>query len=191
MDIIIDPEFEQLLPPLAADELAELEKSLSEDGCIQPLVVWEGQYILVDGHNRYRLCQKLGVPFQTVNKGFGSREQAMCWMYTTKLARRNLNSEMLIFCRGRHYELEKRTWGRSDGLNTKVKGQNAPLLSTAERLGKIYSVDPMTIKRDAKVAKAIDAIGQTSGAAKAKLLCGEAKSTKSICRSWPRLHPML
>lgn len=180
MNIIVDAEFEKLLPALSNEELAGLEAALLADGCLHPLVVWEGKDILVDGHNRYRLCQKHNIPFSTMNRAFETRDEAMCWMYASQLARRNLNTELMTYCRGRHYELEKMTRGGERGNQyTKLpKAQNALLANTAKKLGKLYGVDPATIKRDAKVARAIDAIGKQSPPAKDKLLSGEVKVNK-------------
>ena len=48
--IQIDPEFKALIPPLSADESAQLEANLVADGCRDPLVVWGDT--LIDGHNR-------------------------------------------------------------------------------------------------------------------------------------------
>jgi 16S rRNA G966 N2-methylase RsmD len=38
--VTIDPEFKSLIPPLAPDELAQLEANILRDGCRDPLVVW-------------------------------------------------------------------------------------------------------------------------------------------------------
>ena len=44
---IIDPEFRDLLPPLAADEFAKLEANILKDGCTTPIVLWQG--LIADG----------------------------------------------------------------------------------------------------------------------------------------------
>jgi len=61
----------------------------------------------------------------------------------------------------------------------KTKGQNDLSFSdisgsTAKRLAAQYRVSAKTINRDAKVAKAIESIGEVSGPAKNKILSGEA-----------------
>jgi hypothetical protein len=53
MELTIDPRFKSLIPPLSAEELAQLESNIVADGCRDPLVVWNGYGILVDGHNRH------------------------------------------------------------------------------------------------------------------------------------------
>lgn len=92
--IIIDKEFEDLIPPLTADEYTMLEKSILSDGCRDPLVVWDG--ILVDGHNRYKICRKYNISFSTVNHTFNDRDEAKLWMMHNQLARRNLNDAQRI-----------------------------------------------------------------------------------------------
>ena len=61
-DVQIDPEFAALIPPLSRDELAQLERSLLEEGCCDPLLLWRGK--LIDGHNRLALCRKHRLPFR-------------------------------------------------------------------------------------------------------------------------------
>ena len=40
MNIVIDPEFKELIPPLTDDEFKQLEANLLRDGCKEPLTVW-------------------------------------------------------------------------------------------------------------------------------------------------------
>lgn len=88
MEITIDPEFKALIPPLAADELRQLEENILRDGCRDPLVVWNG--ILIDGHNRHEICTRHGLPFETTVMDFADREEAKVWMINNQLGRRNL-----------------------------------------------------------------------------------------------------
>ena len=47
--LIIDSELERLIPQLSHDELELLEKSILEEGCLEPLYVWNGT--ILDGHH--------------------------------------------------------------------------------------------------------------------------------------------
>ena len=89
-DLAVDPEFRDLIPPLNEEELKLLEESLVADGCESPLTVWNG--VIIDGHNRYAICRKHGIPFSIQEKNFSSRDDAMLWMLRNQLGRRNLNS---------------------------------------------------------------------------------------------------
>lgn len=90
MPFTIDPEFQSLIPPLKPEERTELERSIEREGCRDPLVVWSGQDILLDGHNRYAICQKLGKPFNTTGLSFPDRDAAKVWIIENQFARRNL-----------------------------------------------------------------------------------------------------
>ena len=144
-NIIIDPEFKALIPPLAPEELAQLEANIIKDGCRDPLVVWplpeyiedgvvlakyedrehicendegyvygwhlnlpedsdddetifEGEWpcILIDGHNRYDICNRNDIEFQTVEMEFESKAHARIWMRDNQKGRRNLNDAWVI-----------------------------------------------------------------------------------------------
>lgn len=85
----IDKEFQSLIPPLTAEEYAGLEESILSEGCRDALVVWGDT--LIDGHNRYEICTKHGIPFDTVEMDFPDRDAVMLWMMRNQLSRRNLN----------------------------------------------------------------------------------------------------
>ncbi|MBR1436893.1 MAG: hypothetical protein IJ587_00010 [Synergistaceae bacterium] len=87
--MIIDKEFAELIPPLTVEEYKGLEESILSEGCRDALVVWNDT--LIDGHNRYKICQAHGVPFQTVQKNFADRDEALLWIMRNQLSRRNLN----------------------------------------------------------------------------------------------------
>src|SRR5690606_32142943 len=54
------------------------------------LVLWGD--VLVDGHNRYGICQKHGLPFNTVqNTRFKSMEDVHLWMIEQHLGRRSVS----------------------------------------------------------------------------------------------------
>jgi hypothetical protein len=87
--ITIDPEFESLFPPLADEEFAALEESILREGCRHRLILWNG--LIVDGHNRYKICMKHGRPFETTElERRDTRESVIAWMIDNQLARRNL-----------------------------------------------------------------------------------------------------
>lgn len=89
-DITILPELQAYIDPLTPDEYEALERSILTEGCRDALVLWGN--VLVDGHNRYRICQQHGVPFQTVhNTGFQSLEDVQLWMIDQHLGRRSIS----------------------------------------------------------------------------------------------------
>lgn len=86
-------DFHDLIPALSEDEYRQLEANLKAEGCRDALVVWpkDGQLILVDGHNRYRICRREGIAYRVVERAFEDELQAMLWMIQNQRSRRNLN----------------------------------------------------------------------------------------------------
>ncbi len=90
MNIVVNAELQAYIDPLTAEEHEALERSLLAEGCRDALVLW-GE-VLVDGHNRYGLCMKHGLPFQTVqNPRFKSIDDVHLWMIDQHLGRRSVS----------------------------------------------------------------------------------------------------
>lgn len=90
MGVRIDSEFQLLIPPLTNDEFLRLEKSILAEGVRDPLITWNGT--IIDGHNRYHICEKHGIEFKTVEHKFTSRDAAKIWIIENQFGRRNLSS---------------------------------------------------------------------------------------------------
>ena len=65
-----------------------LEADILKHGCLTPIVTWNN--IIVDGHIRYAICEKYGLPFETVKLEFDTLDDAMFWAWTHQDNRRNL-----------------------------------------------------------------------------------------------------
>ncbi|WP_233236796.1 hypothetical protein [Bordetella sp. LUAb4] len=90
MSITINEELRAYIDPLTEDEYAALERSLLAEGCRDALVLWGD--VLVDGHNRYAICQKHEIPFNTIqNPRFQSLEDVHLWMIDNQLGRRSVS----------------------------------------------------------------------------------------------------
>jgi MT-A70 len=94
MTITIDSEFKNLTARLQPDELAQLEANLMAEGCRDPLVTWHG--ILIDGHNRYEICERRGIKYRTVEVALASRDHVLLWIEENQLGRRNISEDMRI-----------------------------------------------------------------------------------------------
>lgn len=86
----ISERFKNLIPPLASDELAQLEENIIADGCRDPLVTWNGT--LIDGHNRFEICTRNGIDFKIVEKEFPDESAAMLWIIDNQKGRRNMSN---------------------------------------------------------------------------------------------------
>ncbi len=87
---IVLPELAGLLPPLSGEQLAALEADLLQNGCYSPVIVNE-DLVIVDGHNRQRLCEEHGLPYQMAVFAFEDLLEAKQWALDTQKGRRNLD----------------------------------------------------------------------------------------------------
>ena len=101
--LIIDEEFRTLIRPLRRDEYQQLEINLSVDGCRDPIITWNR--IIIDGHNRYEICNRRHIPYAVTEMKFDSREDAVIWICTNQLGRRNITEETRKYLIGKQYEL--------------------------------------------------------------------------------------
>ena len=148
-DLIIDPEFAALIPPLTSDEFSGLEKSILEEGCRDAIIVWGN--IIIDGHNRFNICSKHNIPYRTEYRDFPNREAAMLWMLQNQLSRRNLNDfqrvEMVRKCeQAVKTQAEQRMLkGKSDPREKFLKGR------ATDELGELAGVSHKTYEHAAAV----------------------------------------
>ena len=88
---VIAPAFAELLPPLTDEQYAALETDILQNGCYSPIIVNEDN-VIVDGHHRYEICEKHGIPYQMTVFSFEDDLEARQWALDTQKARRNLST---------------------------------------------------------------------------------------------------
>ncbi len=109
------PEMEQLLPPLSAEQFSALESNILENGCYAPIIVNE-EMVIIDGHNRFRICEKHGPPYKMPVFSFTDLLEAKQWALDTQKGRRNLEKWEL----GKQNCLETETGDRGEGESESV-----------------------------------------------------------------------
>lgn len=157
MTLNIDQEYKALIPPLSAEEFAQLEANILRDGCLHPIVTWEET--IIDGHNRYAICKKHDLPFKIITMEFDDRDAAMDWMDTNQLGRRNLSPVDFKLALGRRYNRTKKTQGTNNQhvQAQSEKDQNDTFQNTAAKLATQHGVSEATVKRAGKLAEAVEA----------------------------------
>lgn len=84
------PEVEKLLPPLSAEQFSSLESDILKNGCYAPIIVNEDMTV-IDGYNRFRICEKHNLPFTMLVFSFPDLLEAKQWALDTQKGRRNLD----------------------------------------------------------------------------------------------------
>ena len=109
ISITVVAELKAYIPPLTKEEFLLLEQNILAEGCREALILWQNaeQFILVDGHNRYEICQKHQIPYKTITKSFTDIETVKNWMIQNQLGKRNITEEVKSYLRGLQYKSEK------------------------------------------------------------------------------------
>lgn len=189
-NIKILPELKALIPPLTMAEYDLLESSLLTEGCREAIILWENkdEFVIVDGHNRYKICQEYSIDFKFQLKEFENLESVKEWMFVNQLGKRNLTELQKSYLRGLQYENEKqktynianlKPFAEVDNVSTSVEQQN-----TSERLGELHKVSSRTIIRDEKFALGLNALTSDDSELKHKILNGEIKVATSFIQKF-------
>lgn len=182
MSIIIDPEFQALIPPLSVDEYTQLEKNIVKDGIRDALIVWpqgNGNSILIDGHNRFQIsAAHAGIRFEVKEKNFKDRDEAILWIIDNQLGKRNLQlfdrgvlelkKQSVLSKKAREISLSNLKQGISDGQKSDARGR------VDEQIGKAIGASRDTVRKIETIEK------KAPESVKEQVRSGE----KSINQAW-------
>jgi len=186
----IDEDFRDLMPPLSKEAYVQLEQSILGEGCREPLVAWEceGKTILLDGHNRYAICEANNIPYRTVVKTqaeIPDREAAMDWIDRNQLARRNLTPRQFTMVLGRRYNRQKQTHGgdrKSSGRNDHL---NPDAGKTAEKIAQEHGVNERTVRRAGEFVKAVEKAKEHDPDIEQKIVQGKVSRKEVLAKAKP------
>ena len=179
----IKPEFEQIIPPLSKEEFAQLEENILKLGKItDPIQVWKG--FIVDGHQRYKILQKHPeIIFATFEMDFDSEEEAIAWICSSQLGRRNITEIHREYLIGKRYSKEKDIRGGDrKSEEAKSMGQNDPLISphiTRAKVAQESNVTETKVRRSEILANGIDAAEAEHPGIRDMILSGAIKPQKN------------
>ena len=183
----INPKFEQIIPPLTADEFAQLEENILKLGKItDPIQVWNG--VIIDGHHRHKILKKHPeIEYSTMEMPFECEAEAIAWICCAQLGRRNINEMHRDYLLGKRYSAEKEfRGGDRKSEPQKSKAQNEPLISThvtAERIAQENNISKSTVRRAEYLANGIDAAEEEHPGIKEMIFSGNITPSKNeVCR---------
>ncbi len=178
-DITVLPELQAYIDPLTPDEHDALERSILEEGCRDALVLWGN--VLVDGHNRYGICRKHGLPFKTVqNTRFQNMEDVHLWMIDQHLGRRSVSEFQrgVLALRKREIIAERRAAAAAAVVAAKAEAGQSPEAQAPWE----GDTDPVVAKALASVPKVPeDALDTREALARAaRLTAAQVKMIEAI-----------
>ncbi|MFD2755825.1 plasmid replication/partition related protein [Comamonas terrae] len=180
MDIRIDEGLKAYIDPLTPDEHEALERSILAEGCRDALVLWGD--LLIDGHNRYGICIKHGLPFNTVQATqFKNMDDVHLWMIDQHLGRRSVSDFQrgVLALRKREIIAARRAEAAAAVQAAKAEAAEAANGEEAPWEG---DTDPVVAKALASVAKVPDEALDTREALAraARLSAGQVKMIETI-----------
>ena len=183
--ITVDHVFESYIPALSQEERQQLEDNLTEHGGARdPLVVWQREDasdVLLDGHNRYEICERLGLAYEVERLAFNTRDEAADWIDRNQLGRRNLSKQDYKLLLGRRYNRAKKAHGGQGGNSNAAKNEVEKVTTpkTAERLAKEHGVTEKTVRNAGKFQAAAEKLGIEKEIAAGKVKATEAAVVKA------------
>lgn len=157
MELIINETFKNLLDLPSPEELKELESQLRRDGRPRdPLIIWQGHNIIVDGHNRYNICKAHNLDFTVREMEFADEKAVTDFILENQLARRNLTPAKVTYYLGMLYNNSKQQVGG-------IKLPNPDGKTTAEIIAEKHGVNEKTVRRAGDEVKGIDTIAKVKG----------------------------
>ncbi|MGE3858947.1 MAG: DNA methyltransferase, partial [Nitrososphaeraceae archaeon] len=128
--IKINPEYSKLLSPLSNTEYDVLKNSISNKGIHLPIIINPNNVIL-DGHNRLKICQELGIKPKFEVKEFSDQSKEKEFVIEINLKRRHLNSFQIAELEYKMEEIYKerakmRSLSNLKNVNKEINLSSAP-----------------------------------------------------------------
>lgn len=145
----IDNDFKALIPPLSKEEFEQLEQNCLRDGIRDSLIVWDdnGEFVLIDGHNRYEIAQKHNLPYNHKRMTFPNREAVIEWIILNQFGRRNLSAydRSLLALKLKPVIAERAK--ENQGARTDICQKSDKSIDTKKELAKVAGVSHDTIHK--------------------------------------------
>ena len=199
-DLKIDPEFRDKIPPIPKEDFDGLRSDILRDGYVRdPLVVWDEENTLLDGHHRWRVIQEHPeLPYTTDRKSFPDRWAAIAWICANQLHKHNLNDIQKAKLMQEEYEARQRSSGfqvghpqyrpygdeihhhteksHKDGSKTAINNNKN---KTRKLIAHEHGVSEHQVQLAVEMGRGLDKAAEVDPEFKREVLSGEVKAQKS------------
>lgn len=143
--IEIKEEFKNLIPALSAEEYAQLEANILNEGIREPIITWNGY--IIDGHNRYDIATRFDLEYKTKSKHFETKEGVKEWMILNQFGRRNLSNYQRSVLALQLEEVFSKKAKANQGLRTDISAKlpKSKAIDTRKELSKVAQVGERTL----------------------------------------------
>jgi len=162
----VKEEFKNLIPALSAEEYAQLEANILEEGIREPIITWNGY--IIDGHNRFSIAQRFNLEYKTTSKHFSSEESVKEWMILNQFGRRNLsNYQRSVLALELEEVFKEKAKNKQGTRNDLTSSKSLEEVRTHKELEKVAQVSHETVRKVKKIQE------KAPKEVKAKLATGE------------------
>lgn len=193
MDIIVDPRFRDKIPEPSEEERRRLEENILADGIVrEPLVLWKGTNILVDGHNRWSIIQKHPeIPYSTIEHEFENEWDVVAWICRNQLGRRNITKVVYDKLIQEEYEAVQKSEG-GNGSNQYAKkqlGENPQVAETRGVIAKEHGITENAVRSAVEFGRGLDAADEVVPGFKKEILSGSTTAPKRDIAGMRNMEP--
>ena len=180
-DMVVDPEFRSLIPPLSPEEYNMLEENIISDGIVHdPIIVWAGHDIIVDGHNRFSILQdNPDIPFSVYEKEFACRDEVLSWICRNQIGRRNISDIQKTLLLGIAYEAQKRI--DANARDRDSLGHYLPLQDggkTTDKVAEEFRTSKSDVERSGRFVRGLNEIEKAYPGTTERIKRGDLEVTK-------------
>jgi hypothetical protein len=151
-----------IFPMLEGDEYERLKSDIEKNGLKEPVVIYRKQ--LIDGRNRMRACEELGI--DPLESELDDDQDPIAFVLSANLHRRQLKGTQRAMCAARVATLPR---GNPNG-----KSLNLGITYTAEQASEIFGVSVAAIEHARKVIR--------DGCKELIALCESGRSVAKACK---------
>lgn len=191
----IDPVFRDKIPPMPKGDFDGLREDIIRDGYVRdPLVVWDEENTLLDGHNRWKIiCENwelLKGKYKIDRKSFPDRWAAIAWICANQLHKHNMTELQRLKLIQEEHDASQHSekfkgnqyvkFGGGKNLHNQVsEAEHKNRNKTRAVIAEEHKVTLGAVKVAVEVGRGIDKAAAVDPAFKREVLSGELKARKA------------
>lgn len=165
-----------LIQPVSDREYEDLELSLIEYGCKEPIIVWNN--FILDGHKRYKICAEYNIPFSILVARLALLPEAVSFVCENQLKRKDLKYERYKYLIGKwaqaQKELGRREAKHSQQTEKPISAQSASRRRCLEIAGNLH-LALGTVNKYRYFQEAVDKIGGFAPELGRRIISGQVR----------------
>lgn len=179
-----DPELMRLSIPYTQEEMTKLESNLIENGCLEPIVIWNG--VILDGHKRYKICLDENIDYEIKEMEFNDSIEAAIWICSKRIDQYSKKSAPYLYLIGKWYDYQKlynsenkkkKGYRSGTDLDPSIRKGNRRITSLA--MGVELGMNHSTVEKYNKVAESIERLDTIEPMLYKAILSGEVEFSQS------------